>query len=100
MEHRQADVCVVGAGFAGLTAARLLINQGHKTVVVLEARDRVGGRVWDKTTEDGTVVSVGGTWLGRRQDRMKALVSDVGLSCGCRDVLRATRPPIAALDGR
>ena len=81
MEHRQADVCVVGAGFAGLAAARLLINEAHKTVVVLEARDRVGGRVCDKTTQDGTVVSVGGTWIGQRQDRMKQLVSDVGLSC-------------------
>jgi monoamine oxidase len=80
MEHRQADVCVVGAGFAGLAAARLIM-EASKTVVVLEARDRVGGRVWDKTTEDGTLVSVGGTWLGQRQERMKKLVSDVGLSC-------------------
>jgi monoamine oxidase len=44
MEHRQADVCVVGAGFAGLAAARLLINEAHKTVVVLEARDRADQR--------------------------------------------------------
>src|SRR3954468_12505498 len=81
MEHRQADVCVVGAGFAGLAAARWLIREGQKSVIVLEARDRVGGRVWDKSTEDGTVVSVGGTWLGRRQDRMKALVAEAGLGC-------------------
>lgn len=78
MERREADVCVVGAGFAGLAAARCLINEG-KTVVVLEARDRVGGRVWDKTLEDGSVVSVGGTWVGQRQDRIKALVAEVGL---------------------
>jgi monoamine oxidase len=81
MEHRQVDVCVVGAGFAGLAAARLLINEAHKTVVVLEARDRVGGRVCEKTAQDGTLVSVGGTWLGQRQERMKTLVGDVGLSC-------------------
>src|SRR5687767_5992551 len=76
MEHREADVCVVGAGFAGLAAARHLIGEG-KSVVVLEARDRVGGRVWNKTLTDGSVVSVGGTWLGKGQERMKALVADV-----------------------
>ncbi|MFL6248411.1 MAG: flavin monoamine oxidase family protein [Thermoanaerobaculia bacterium] len=79
MEHREADVCVVGAGFAGLAAARSLITEG-KTVVVLEARDRVGGRVWDKTLEDGSVVSVGGTWIGQRQDRIRALVEETRLS--------------------
>jgi monoamine oxidase len=53
-ERLDADVCVVGAGYAGLTAARRL-RQGGKSVVVLEARDRVGGRIetawW---TEDWT----------------------------------------------
>jgi monoamine oxidase len=77
MEQRNADVCVVGAGFAGLAAARLL--KAKATVVVLEARDRVGGRVWAKTLADGTTVSVGGTWIGAGQDRVKALVREVGL---------------------
>ena len=40
----EADVCVVGAGYAGLTTARRLA-QGGRSVVVVEARDRVGGRV-------------------------------------------------------
>jgi monoamine oxidase len=44
-ERIDADVCVVGAGFAGLTAA-LRLHQNGRSVVVLEARDRVGGRVW------------------------------------------------------
>ena len=79
MEQLQADVCVIGAGFAGLAAARQLKKE-KKTVIVLEARDRVGGRVWDKTAKDGTVISVGGTWLGVGQTRMKALVDEVGLS--------------------
>lgn len=43
MERREAEVCVVGAGFAGLAAARALINAGN-TVVVFEARDRVAGQ--------------------------------------------------------
>jgi monoamine oxidase len=78
MDRIEADVCVVGAGFAGLAAARYLVGQG-RTVAVLEARDRVGGRVMDQTLEDGTTVSMGGTWLGKDQARMFDLVGKVGL---------------------
>ncbi|WP_328687223.1 FAD-dependent oxidoreductase [Streptomyces caniferus] len=78
MEQVRADVCVVGAGFAGLAAARRLVHAGHE-VVVLEARDRVGGRVWNRELPDGTVVSAGGTWLGKGQDRMFQLCRELGL---------------------
>jgi monoamine oxidase len=78
MEHLEADVCVVGAGFAGLAAARAL-RAAHRTVVVLEARDVVGGRVKGKKFGDGTPISVGGTWLGKNQVRMFDLVKHVGL---------------------
>ena len=44
-EQLAADVCVVGAGYAGLTTA-LRLTQAGRSVVVLEARDRVGGRIW------------------------------------------------------
>jgi monoamine oxidase len=77
MEQLRADCCVVGAGFAGLSAARRL-RQAGKSIVLLEARDRVGGRVWNRTAADGTVASVGGTWLGKRQDRMFALCREFG----------------------
>src|SRR5262245_57606782 len=78
MERIQTDYCVVGAGFAGLAAALRLKERG-KSVALLEARDRVGGRVWNRTAGDGSVVSVGGTWLGKRQDRMFGLCREFGL---------------------
>src|SRR5262245_41733498 len=78
MGRLRTDCCVVGAGFAGLAAARRLQSLG-KSVAVVEARDRVGGRVWNRTADDGSVVSVGGTWLGKRQDRMFALCREFGL---------------------
>jgi monoamine oxidase len=74
-----ADVCVVGAGYAGLTAARRLTEQG-KLVVVLEARDRVGGRIWTQQLSDGSAVDRGGAWLAPRHDRIFALAGEVGVS--------------------
>ena len=65
-ERLEADVCVVGAGYAGLTAARRL-TQGGKSVVVLEARDRVGGRIWTYKLPDGTPVQVAGVVTHRQR---------------------------------
>src|SRR5438105_2079084 len=75
----EADVAIVGAGFAGLTAARDLVAAG-KTVVVLEARDRVGGRVVNQDLEgDGKVVEMGGQWIGPTQDRVAKLAAELGV---------------------
>jgi monoamine oxidase len=72
------DVVVVGAGFAGLVAARQIKASGL-SIAVLEARDRVGGRVMNSATSDGTVVELGGQWIGPTQDRVIALCDDFGL---------------------
>lgn len=78
-ERVDVDVCVVGAGYAGLTAARRLVAAG-RSVVVLEARDRVGGRIWTTTLDDGTTVDRGGAWLGPAHDAMFGLAAEVGVT--------------------
>ena len=77
--QHEADVVVVGAGLAGLTAARDLQAAG-RSVVVLEARDRVGGRLLNHTFADGTVVELGGQWVGPTQERVLALAEELGLA--------------------
>ena len=71
-----ADVVVVGAGFAGLSAARELVRLGYD-VVVLEGRDRVGGRS-STTTIAGTPVDLGGTFVGPTQDAVIELARELG----------------------
>jgi monoamine oxidase len=78
-ERIDADVCVIGAGYAGLSAARRL-TQGGKSVVVLEARDRVGGRIWTHRLPDGTPIDRGGAWLGPKHDRIFALAGEVDVA--------------------
>jgi monoamine oxidase len=78
MQARETDVVVVGAGYAGLTAA-LRLTQAGRSVVVLEARDRVGGRVYTETLPDGTWLDFGGTWIGPGQDYAYALAQEMGV---------------------
>jgi monoamine oxidase len=76
---RTADVVVVGAGYSGLSAARHLVAAGVD-VVVIEARDRVGGRVWTEVTPGGAVVDHGGQWIGPTQGHLQALADEFGVA--------------------
>jgi monoamine oxidase len=72
------DVVVVGAGLAGLAAARRLTEAG-RTVMVLEARERVGGRTEGALLDNGAAVELGGQWIGAAHTELIALVKELGL---------------------
>jgi monoamine oxidase len=72
------DVIIVGAGLAGLVAARALTRRGLH-VRVLEARDRVGGRTYTRRLPVGRDIDLGGQWIGPGQDRIAALLAELGI---------------------
>jgi monoamine oxidase len=71
------DVVVVGAGLAGLCAARHLTRHGVRCLI-LEARDRVGGRTLSQQLGRDTI-DLGGQWIGPTQNRLAALTSELGI---------------------
>jgi monoamine oxidase len=76
--HEEAGVVVVGAGIAGLAAARRLA-EGGADVLVLEASDRVGGRTVNEPISGSQMTEMGGQWVGPTQDRVLALIEELGL---------------------
>ncbi|MDN3624071.1 FAD-dependent oxidoreductase [Methylobacterium isbiliense] len=89
------DVVVIGAGLAGLSAARCLKDRGA-SVTVLEARSRVGGRARTERLPSGHAVDHGAQFLSDDHKRLAALVAEVGLTRVARDkagrhLLRARR---------
>jgi monoamine oxidase len=76
--RKTADVIVVGAGLAGLTAARQVRAAG-KSVLVMEAQGRVGGRTLSEDIGGGEIADLGGTFIGPTQDHIAAIVKELGI---------------------
>jgi monoamine oxidase len=109
--RRKADVVVVGAGLAGLTAARDIRRAG-KSVIVLEARNRVGGRCFSRPIPGGAsdVANMGATFVGPTQHRIIRLAKELGIGIfptyytgenvlyfnGRRDTFKGEIPPVGA----
>jgi monoamine oxidase len=90
--RRHADVVVIGAGFAGLAAALDLQDAGA-SVVVLEARDRVGGRVWSVELENGALAELGGEWIMPDDRALPEIADRLGLALAPAGVDYLRREP-------
>lgn len=75
---READVIVVGAGLSGLVAAREVLRSGREPLV-LEAADRVGGRILTEEPVPGVFLELGAQWIGDTHHRMCALANELGV---------------------
>lgn len=85
-------ICVIGAGFSGLAAAEAVQRAGHE-VVVLEARDRVGGRVWSQTLPNGAVFERGAEFVEHYQTEIITTVERLGLRLAPMGMAYADREP-------
>ncbi|UMG94529.1 FAD-dependent oxidoreductase [Nocardioides sp. TF02-7] len=100
---RAGRVGVVGAGLAGLACAWTLHCRGYE-VVVLEARERVGGRAWSTTLANGAVVERGGEWIDADQHAIRRLCAELRLPLAPHGVrfhrrrVRGAVPTLAALE--
>ncbi|MEJ6555056.1 FAD-dependent oxidoreductase [Microbacterium esteraromaticum] len=108
-EHRDVDVVVIGAGISGLSAADRLASMGH-SVLILEGRDRVGGRVLTGEIA-GVPVDFGGTWVSPKHTAIRELARRFGCTItpqfhdgrntlwisGKRRTYKGTIPPVSPL---
>jgi len=72
------DICIIGAGLTGLALAYLLRDMDY-SVIIIDARDRLGGRIETHITGDGTPIELGATWLGKKHRDLVSLSNELGL---------------------
>ncbi len=94
----ETDFVIVGAGYAGLGAAWELFKQG-KRVIVIEANDRVGGRVWSSKLSDGTLFEIGGQWVSDSQTDIRALMTELGVQNSVYQTFDEGRTVFVSADG-
>lgn len=78
MRNQSTQVIIIGGGFSGIAATKKLHESGV-SFQVLEARERLGGRVFTKTISDDLYLDFGGQWIGPTQDRMYKLCKEYGI---------------------
>ena len=74
-----SDIVIIGAGLTGLTLAYLLRNSA-KRIVIVEARERLGGRILTKGMDTNQPIEMGATWLGNQHQRLRALLQELGIN--------------------
>lgn len=79
MKNETADVLIIGAGLTGLTLAYLL-QKRNISVKIIEARERLGGRIYTQKGADTTTQEMGATWLGKQHTNLWALLKELNLS--------------------
>ena len=78
-ESYDCDVLILGAGISGLAAAHELMRKKY-SVKIVEARDRVGGRVWSAPLGEGLVGEYGAEWIGSTHTQMRKFAKEFGLT--------------------
>ncbi|MGC6429603.1 MAG: flavin monoamine oxidase family protein [Jejuia sp.] len=78
MKLKDTDITIIGAGLTGLTLSYLLRNSNYN-VCVIEARKRLGGRIYTSYKNDLASIEMGATWLGNQHTYLKTLLNDINL---------------------
>eukprot|EP01100_Stratorugosa_tubuloviscum_P007461 TRINITY_DN3105_c0_g1_i3.p1 TRINITY_DN3105_c0_g1~~TRINITY_DN3105_c0_g1_i3.p1 ORF type:complete len:198 (+),score=83.99 TRINITY_DN3105_c0_g1_i3:59-652(+) len=77
-QNKNIDIIIIGGGISGLSAAKYLRQSGLNNLIVLEARDRVGGRTFS-VEENGVVTDLGGAYVGPTQNRIERIANELDL---------------------
>jgi len=78
MTTKEEDIVIIGAGLTGLAIAYYLKNRGDR-VLLIEARDRIGGRIWTTNQTEKPTIELGATWLGKKHTQLVNLLEELGI---------------------